>query len=960
MKAIILYSTIIISFQFLAGNLVAQPLTQEQELEYYKWWENRGKEFGVAKHVFDQMLEDESLVKKDLGKIADGLKAIDIMQKLAQAKDQDAAKAVIQTAGEKLLEKSMPGFNAWLGWISWAKSAMELIDKYYFQPWILKREIDKYIRNREAMSGEDVDLDADNIGYLLEKMWVNKEGYDNNNIRDKNGKLLTPWETRYKQFRRDFLNEHYQKKLELDRLKKQAKEESERMQRQFDRDLRRLLLDYEEELDKQDDENEESGEESNEVQGDKNVGEESNDESGESSEDESNEDENKKPGDEETKSSEPAEEEPKALALVISPSSVTLDINESVSFKVYLVNQDGSTRDVTGEVFSDPVFYPDKVGSHQVVAEYQGLSASASVTVTGCADPNAEFKDGSCKCKDGFTRDENENCASKAEVFTSISLVPPSASTHIGGTVRFNVIGINANGDAVDITSRVYDDPEFYADEAGEFTIAASYQGLSASATITVKECADANAEFDYGSGDCKCKTGFKPGPDGKCEKEKLNYVAVVISPSELNLKLGESASFKVFAIVENTGESVDVTNEALPNPEFKATEKGQFSMRGSFESMSFNASINVEDACPDANMELTADGNCKCKSGFTDDGKGGCKEKEEEEADTDCPDPNMIIKNGDCRCKPGFFPDPDNASRCKSLEETKEEAKEDAEPTDCLTFESIAGKLSSLKIRLLSAMKTFNSHYARFQREINDNKSDPCKNQMLGFSFGRAKAAATTVQEIKQQAMFEATKLMFAEKCPDFEAKRNAAGFGSADIDNLGGQVELLVSDMASMMNSIKEEGCDEDDLDELGQQVAADPNADPELTSDGGTGTEIQGDGKDNDGEGQQDEIPVSAVPGYNVTIVVYDSGSAKDDVFSLSVSDVGYLGITPEGGLFPFPLNLAPKSYIATVTVVSAPDDVGTFTINILYNGVSIGSMTGDPGQGSSQTLNFTIPE
>jgi hypothetical protein len=78
-----------------------------------------------------------------------------------------------------------------------------------------------------------------------------------------------------------------------------------------------------------------------------------------------------------------------------------------------------------------------------------------------------------------------------------------------------------------------------------------------------------------------------------------------------------------------------------------------------------------------------------------------------------------------------------------------------------------------------------------------------------------------------------------------------------------------------------------------------------DPTFTGKGGTSTEIPGDGKDNDGDGLQDEIPVSGLPGYNITIGLYDSGNAKDDVFNLSVEGRGSLGLTP-AGTFQFVTN------------------------------------------------------
>jgi hypothetical protein len=47
-----------------------------------------------------------------------------------------------------------------------------------------------------------------------------------------------------------------------------------------------------------------------------------------------------------------------------------------------------------------------------------------------------------------------------------------------------------------------------------------------------------------------------------------------------------------------------------------------------------------------------------------------------------------------------------------------------------------------------------------------------------------------------------------------------------------------------------------------------------------------------------------------------------------------------------------------YTATVTIVVAPDNVGTFTLVVLENGKQIASASGGPPTGSSVALNFTV--
>ena len=118
-----------------------------------------------------------------------------------------------------------------------------------------------------------------------------------------------------------------------------------------------------------------------------------------------------------------------------------------------------------------------------------------------------------------------------------------------------------------------------------------------------------------------------------------------------------------------------------------------------------------------------------------------------------------------------------------------------------------------------------------------------------------------------------------------------------------------------------------------------------------------EIPGDGVDNDADGQQDEN-VEALAGYVITCVLFDSGPAKDDSFNLSISGYGNLGTTPVGGLRSYGLDLSPGTYTATITVILAPDNIGTYTLVILENGEEIASASGSPGEGAVASVPFTV--
>jgi hypothetical protein len=102
-------------------------------------------------------------------------------------------------------------------------------------------------------------------------------------------------------------------------------------------------------------------------------------------------------------------------------------------------------------------------------------------------------------------------------------------------------------------------------------------------------------------------------------------------------------------------------------------------------------------------------------------------------------------------------------------------------------------------------------------------------------------------------------------------------------------------------------------------------------------------------------------------SLLIDVFDNGAALDDAFDLIVDNVT-LGRTPPGGDKLFDVSyLISGTHQACLRVVLAPDDTGTFEINLSggVNGVPMTfvgggtSRSGSPDQGALVCFDFTVP-
>ena len=382
---------------------------------------------------------------------------------------------------------------------------------------------------------------------------------------------------------------------------------------------------------------------------------------------------------------------------------------------------------------------------------------------------------------------------------------------------------------------------------------------------------------------------------------------SLIISPSSKTIKIGETVSFSVSAkYKDGTVEGLPpglVTFSGADKGVFTGKTVGTFTVTASYDQFGTSATVTVEE------------------------------EKKDEDVDEAIKD----VKDED-------------------------EDKEEDEIDQC-SKEYIKGVISSIKdiiLELSTTYSLFSTYNLKFNQELNIQKTKVCKNGIVAYSYAQARGLVNKLYTLKDSLKSKLTALiLLSAMCPS-DPKNNRPDL--KDIISLiagkGGYAELANKSLAAMTGRLKNEfNCDENEVINRGEKIVP-PGLDPDFLQNGGNMTEVEGDGVDNDGNGLQDDSQIE-LAGYNVTLVLYDSGRLKDDMFTLSVSGFGTLGTTPRGGLQAFGLNLSPGTYTATVTCIFAPDNVGTYTLNVIYKGRVIGCISGAPPQGGGGSVSFTVP-
>ncbi len=153
--------------------------------------------------------------------------------------------------------------------------------------------------------------------------------------------------------------------------------------------------------------------------------------------------------------------------VVIIPAEVSIVVGETAAFTAMAKYDDGSETDITedGEAFwtQGPSFTSDITGEYDVTVTYQGETAVAKVTVTEVAPENP---------------------------LTEIKINPTETTLELGEEANFTATAIFEDGTETDITDdgeTVWDPADSFSSQtAGEYQVTVTYQGMSASAVVTV------------------------------------------------------------------------------------------------------------------------------------------------------------------------------------------------------------------------------------------------------------------------------------------------------------------------------------------------------------------------------------------------------------------------------------------------------------------------------------------
>ena len=622
----------------------------------------------------------------------------------------------------------------------------------------------------------------------------------------------------------------------------------------------------------------------------------------------------------------------KAKEMWIEPPDKTVNRDESFGLRAYALLEDGRKLEITPNVEFSPsrFFKSDKSGTFTIggtTEYYEGTIRPATVTV-------------------------------RPKKRLGVRIEPDSQKIVVGQTATYDIVELFEDNSKQKVGTQTYK-----GDKPGMFTVSGAYQGTPTmncavafvrqlgkmwleppSSRVNKGQIVNFRVKASFVGGldeDITDQSVIKPAMAFSSPKpgtftisaastpypgsvqtatvvvREKNRVGLIILPANATIAIGETATFEVAEQYDDNS-MISVGQE-----KFTGTQTGTFSLKGraNSEFTSNQATITVVASKPAEKTTTKAAPQPGAKTP-----QAGTKTSQPGKVDDALQD---ILKDANVQ------------DECRNARANV-----------------IFADLNALTTRAQSQYSLFLAYTNKFNKEVSDRTSDICLNGIVAYCFKSAKEISGTLDGLVPQILQLRNKIIFLHgSCPPFAQEMQKRGYTINSLISSTSGLGAYDDRFSSMRQRLNEAGCDENELQQLAQRIPPPPGLDPDFLQRGGIMQEIPGDAVDNDADGFQDES-LEALAGYNVTFVLYDSGTAKDDSFDLSVTKFGSLGRTPVGGLMTFGRNMPPGSYVATVSVVSAPDNVGTFTLTIFQKGTKIGSLSGGPGVGASASLPFVV--
>ena len=215
-----LFAALCIVVAMMCGAVVAAPLTDEQKGALRDYFDANDKLASFGSKALE--LLDKPGLNAFFEQYGDALLMVRIGNDLQSANDQEAMKKVFEKLGDVAIKKlakldpSIAAFSAAFGWFSFAKTGMELVKKFVYDPGVTSLAVQMYgARREEGNSPED---SAFNIPFgpmraLAQEEFFKTYSKDALLLPGSKDRMRPEWEAKLDQFLNAWMEDLYQQAL---------------------------------------------------------------------------------------------------------------------------------------------------------------------------------------------------------------------------------------------------------------------------------------------------------------------------------------------------------------------------------------------------------------------------------------------------------------------------------------------------------------------------------------------------------------------------------------------------------------------------------------------------------------------------------------------------------------------------------------------------------------------------